>query len=178
MRVYVCEYVCVYVCVCVCVRVCVCLRVCACVCVCMLTCECVCVCVCARALACVCMCVRACVCLCVCMRACMCVCVHACVCLCVCVRAFVCVCETGVGGAAGYGSLGLAVTSQGSGRMRAVVECIVARRLMAQFWLDLAKSGLCEAFSLTEMPSVLTLARMELNGFGEWTGLISVMLIN
>ncbi|KAL8575274.1 hypothetical protein ACOMHN_001819 [Nucella lapillus] len=72
----------------------------------------------------------------------------------------------GIGGSVGYGSLGLTVQSTASGRMRAVMESIVARRLMDCFWNQLTEVGLAEAFTNTEMPSVLTLARMELNGFG------------
>ncbi|XP_076467231.1 DNA polymerase theta-like [Babylonia areolata] len=72
----------------------------------------------------------------------------------------------GIGGSKGYGSLGLTVEGAGSGRMRAVVESILARRLMDYFWHQMMEADLAAAFTDTEMPSVLTLARMELNGFG------------
>ena len=68
----------------------------------------------------------------------------------------------------GYGSVGLTVRNPGSGRLRAVAESIVARHLMDHFWSRLTQAGLEVAFTNTEMPSLLTLARMELNGFGMW----------
>ena len=73
----------------------------------------------------------------------------------------------GIGGGVGYGSLGLSVRNPASGRLRAVAESIVARRLMDHFRSRLTEAGLDMAFTETEMPSLLTMARMELNGFGE-----------
>ncbi|GFR73382.1 DNA polymerase theta-like, partial [Elysia marginata] len=76
-----------------------------------------------------------------------------------------------VGGASSYGSIGLDMAlgsvSQTSGRLRACTESVLARVLMDQYYVaKLAEEDLLEAFTEVEMPSLLTLARMELNGFG------------
>lgn len=51
--------------------------------------------------------------------------------------------------------------------MRAAVESIISRRLMDVFWRKLTDDGLDRAFMEIEMPSVITMARMELNGIGK-----------
>ncbi|XP_067676390.1 DNA polymerase theta-like [Haliotis asinina] len=71
-----------------------------------------------------------------------------------------------IGGGLGLGSVGLAPLPQGSGRYRATVESVLTRKLMAFFMKKLKDEGLTEAFCDVEMPVVLTMARMELNGFG------------
>ncbi|RUS83890.1 hypothetical protein EGW08_008371 [Elysia chlorotica] len=76
-----------------------------------------------------------------------------------------------VGGASSYGSIGLDMAhgsaSKTSGRLRACTESVLTRVLMDRHYRTrLAEEGLLEAFTEVEMPSLLTLARMELNGFG------------
>ncbi|XP_071114847.1 DNA polymerase theta-like [Haliotis cracherodii] len=71
-----------------------------------------------------------------------------------------------IGGGLGLGSVGLAPLPPGSGRYRATVESVLTRRLMAFFTERLRDEGLTEAFCDIEMPVVITMARMELNGFG------------
>ena len=76
-----------------------------------------------------------------------------------------------VGGASSYGSIGLELAhspvAQTSGRVRACTESVLARILMERHYLPrLAEEHLLEAFTEVEMPALLTLARMELNGFG------------
>lgn len=55
--------------------------------------------------------------------------------------------------------------------MRAAAESILSRRLMDCYWTKLQEAGLEKAFLDIEMPSVITLARMEINGFGEMPSL-------
>ncbi|GFN83271.1 DNA polymerase theta-like [Plakobranchus ocellatus] len=76
-----------------------------------------------------------------------------------------------IGGASSYGSIGLDVTqgtiSRVSGRLRACTECVLARALMTRHYhAKLAEESLLEAFTDVEMPALVTLARLELNGFG------------
>ncbi|KAL5009649.1 hypothetical protein ScPMuIL_011954 [Solemya velum] len=69
-------------------------------------------------------------------------------------------------GGVGYGSLALNPRNPGSGRYRAATECVLTRFLMVHFSQHLEKDGLHTAFQQVEMPSVVSLVRMELNGFG------------
>lgn len=72
----------------------------------------------------------------------------------------------GLGGGFGAGSLGLTPRSPGSGRYRATVESVLCLHLMDQLLEGLRAQNLYNAFQTVEMPSVVTLARMELNGMG------------
>ncbi|XP_078659196.1 DNA polymerase theta-like [Branchiostoma floridae x Branchiostoma belcheri] len=72
----------------------------------------------------------------------------------------------GLGGCFGVGSLAMTVQNPGSGRMRAVLECVLTFHLMEELDRLLETHGLTAAFRDVEMPSLVTLARMELNGAG------------
>ncbi|CAH1246909.1 POLQ [Branchiostoma lanceolatum] len=72
----------------------------------------------------------------------------------------------GLGGCFGVGSLAMTVQNSGSGRMRAALECVLTFHLMDELDKLLEAQGLSTAFRDVEMPSLVTLARMELNGAG------------
>ncbi|XP_077977729.1 DNA polymerase theta-like [Glandiceps talaboti] len=72
----------------------------------------------------------------------------------------------GIGGGIGTGGLGVVVQNPGSARMRATVESVTVFALMNQLTCNLQTEGLYKAFTQVEMPSLMTLARMELNGMG------------
>ncbi|KAI8521187.1 hypothetical protein Bbelb_009410 [Branchiostoma belcheri] len=72
----------------------------------------------------------------------------------------------GLGGCFGVGSLAMTVQNPGSGRMRAALECVLTFHLMEELDRLLETHGLTAAFRDVEMPSLVTLARMELNGAG------------
>ncbi|KAK3096613.1 hypothetical protein FSP39_001708 [Pinctada imbricata] len=71
-----------------------------------------------------------------------------------------------IGGGIGVGSLGMSPRNPGSGRYRATTEAVLTLHLMDYFTQCLHKEDLMSAFQKVEMPSIVTLARMELNGFG------------
>ncbi|XP_012942327.1 DNA polymerase theta [Aplysia californica] len=71
-----------------------------------------------------------------------------------------------VGGVTGLLSLSCDVRSGVGGRLRACTESVLTLKLMGYFQEMLAEEQLLEAFRTVEMPAVVTLARMELNGFG------------
>ncbi|BFZ09845.1 hypothetical protein BsWGS_12884 [Bradybaena similaris] len=71
-----------------------------------------------------------------------------------------------VGGITGYQSLGSDIKSCVSGRLRACTESVLTQRLMNGFHRFLKDENLLTSFTDVEMPSIVTLARMELNGFG------------
>lgn len=54
----------------------------------------------------------------------------------------------------------------GSGRYRATTEAVLVRHLGEYFRACLEKEELYSVFTDVEMPSAVTLCRMELNGFG------------
>ncbi|XP_076077115.1 DNA polymerase theta-like isoform X2 [Mytilus galloprovincialis] len=72
----------------------------------------------------------------------------------------------GIGGGIGYGSIGLTPENPGSGRFRATTESVLTLHVMDYFLNVLQKEELLTTFLDVEMPSIVTLARMELNGFG------------
>ncbi|VDI52041.1 DNA polymerase theta, partial [Mytilus galloprovincialis] len=72
----------------------------------------------------------------------------------------------GIGGGIGYGSIGLTPENPGSGRFRATTESVLTLHVMDYFVNVLQKEELLTTFLDVEMPSIVTLARMELNGFG------------
>ncbi len=53
-----------------------------------------------------------------------------------------------------------------SPRSRAVAEVILARQIMLEIKTKLVQDGLYKIFKEVEMPSILSVAGMELNGFG------------
>ena len=67
----------------------------------------------------------------------------------------------------GHQSLGCDVRSVVSGRLRAATEAVLTKGLMEYLEENLREEALAQAFHDVEMPSMLTLARMELNGFGK-----------
>ncbi|XP_021338869.1 DNA polymerase theta-like isoform X1 [Mizuhopecten yessoensis] len=72
----------------------------------------------------------------------------------------------GIGGGVGFSSLGMTPQNPGSGRFRATTEAVLTLHLMDYLRACLHKEGLHQAFQRVEMPSIVTLARMQLNGFG------------
>ena len=82
------------------------------------------------------------------------------------VKRVICNCLAGVGGGIGVGSLGMSPQNPGSGRFRATTECVLVRHLGEYFSACLEKEGLSAHYRDTEMPSAISLCRMELNGFG------------
>jgi DNA polymerase theta len=55
----------------------------------------------------------------------------------------------------------------GTGRLRACTEAVLLTHLMQYFTLCLTQENLLTVFRDVEMPSVVTLSRMEMNGFGK-----------
>ena len=82
----------------------------------------------------------------------------------------VCLYGTGIGGGIGLSSLGLSVENPGSGRVRACVESVLVHHLCHYFDKELENHGLYTASSQVEMPAVIVLAKMELNGMGRLHG--------
>ena len=72
-----------------------------------------------------------------------------------------------LGTSTGKGSVSMNPTSaKKSSRSRAIAESILVFNLMEPLKAKLSKDGLLKSFQTVEMPSVLTLSQMELNGFG------------
>ncbi|XP_062603316.1 DNA polymerase theta-like [Saccostrea cucullata] len=71
-----------------------------------------------------------------------------------------------IGAGVGYGSLGMSPENPGTGRLRACTEAVLLTHLMQYLYLCLTKENLMSAFHDIEMPAVITLSRMEMNGFG------------
>lgn len=71
-----------------------------------------------------------------------------------------------IGGVNCYQSVGMDIKNQVDGRLRATTESILVMKLMSKYRTLLAEDGLMDTFVTVEMPSLITLARMELNGFG------------
>ena len=72
----------------------------------------------------------------------------------------------GLGGGIGVGSLGLTPDNPGSARVRSTVEAVLVRHLMIVVDDQLREAGLWPAYEEVEMPSLVLLTRMELNGIG------------
>ncbi|XP_035663738.1 DNA polymerase theta-like [Branchiostoma floridae] len=66
----------------------------------------------------------------------------------------------------GEGSLSMTVQNAGSGQTRAALECVFTFHLMVKLSKLLEEQGLSTAFRNVEMPSLVALARLELNGAG------------
>ena len=75
---------------------------------------------------------------------------------------------TGLGGGIGLGSVGLNPENQGSGRVRACTEAVLVNHLQRHLVADLEKQQLLATFTEIEMPTLILLANMELNGFGNY----------
>ncbi|TRY77125.1 hypothetical protein TCAL_15974 [Tigriopus californicus] len=71
-----------------------------------------------------------------------------------------------LGSSTGCGSVGLNVEGKNPARLRAVSECLLAWRVMRKLQSELESIGMWRAFTDVEMPSILTLLQMELNGVG------------
>ncbi|XP_071956971.1 DNA polymerase theta-like [Antedon mediterranea] len=71
-----------------------------------------------------------------------------------------------IGGGVGLGGLGLMVQNACSGRVRAAKESVLVFLLMDVLTNQLKNDNLYDAFTNVEMPVMLTIAKMELNGFG------------
>ena len=71
-----------------------------------------------------------------------------------------------VGSGTGVGSLGMSAVITSSGRVRACLEVVLVRQVMSVLQLRLTEADLLRSFVDVEMPSLIILAKMELNGFG------------
>ena len=71
-----------------------------------------------------------------------------------------------VGSGTGVGSLGMTPVATRSGRMRACLEAVLVNGVMSILQQHLTEAGLIHSFINVEMPSLIILAKMELNGFG------------
>ncbi|XP_074663190.1 DNA polymerase theta-like [Tubulanus polymorphus] len=71
-----------------------------------------------------------------------------------------------VGGGIGLASLGMTTKNPGPGRVRAATESVLVLHLMQYFNNKLKEDNLFTSFHEIEMPSVICLARMEMNGMG------------
>jgi len=71
-----------------------------------------------------------------------------------------------VGSGTGVGSLGMTPVATSSGRVRACLEAVLVNRVMSTLQQRLTEAGLIHSFIDVEMPSLIILAKMELNGFG------------
>ena len=74
----------------------------------------------------------------------------------------------GVASGSGTGSLGVTTQGAGTARVRSAMEAVLVRHLMSPLQQQLDTAGFHNAFINTEMPSQVVLARMELNGMGEY----------
>ncbi|XP_063592844.1 DNA polymerase theta-like [Penaeus indicus] len=72
----------------------------------------------------------------------------------------------GVGSSWGLASLGVNDKNPGSCRVRAATEAVVVYQLMRRMRCQLKEIGMLQAFEEVEMPSVVTLACMEMTGMG------------
>ena len=66
----------------------------------------------------------------------------------------------------GYGSLGMSPDVSGSGRVRACIESVLVYHLTNHYLNELGDKGMTEAYTNVEMPALMLLGKMELNGFG------------
>jgi len=73
---------------------------------------------------------------------------------------------TDVGSGTGVGSLGMTPVATSSGRVRACLEAVLVNQVMFALQPRLTEAGLIRSFIDVEMPSLIILAKMELNGFG------------
>jgi len=73
---------------------------------------------------------------------------------------------TDVGSGTGVGSLGMTPVATSSGRVRACLEAVLVNCVMSVLQPRLTEAGLIRSFIDVEMPSLIILAKMELNGFG------------
>ena len=71
-----------------------------------------------------------------------------------------------LGTAKGQGSVAMNLQSHAKPRSRAVAESVLVMHLVKPLSDKLTNEGLISAFEKIEMPSILTLTSMELNGFG------------
>ncbi|XP_064629325.1 DNA polymerase theta-like [Lineus longissimus] len=71
-----------------------------------------------------------------------------------------------IGGGFGTGSIGVTTQNPGSGRVRSALEVVLVQKLMEYFRPKLREEDLYRAFKDVEMPSMVALSRMELNGLG------------
>ena len=71
-----------------------------------------------------------------------------------------------VGSGTGVGSLGMTPVPTSSGRVRACLEAVLVNQVMPSLHQRLTEAGLIRSFVDVEMPSLIILAKMELNGFG------------
>ena len=71
-----------------------------------------------------------------------------------------------LGTAKGQGSVAMNLQSHAKPRSRAVAESVLVMNLVKPLSDKLTNEGLISAFEKVEMPSILTLTSMELNGFG------------
>ena len=72
----------------------------------------------------------------------------------------------GVASGTGVGSLGMTPVSTSSGRVRACLEAVLVSQVMVVLCQKLTEADLLRSFVDIEMPSLIILAKMELNGFG------------
>ena len=79
-------------------------------------------------------------------------------------------CIVDVGSGTGVGSLGMTPVATSSGRLRASLEAVLVSQVMPVLEQRLTEAGLLRSFVDIEMPSLIILAKMELNGFGEKLG--------
>ena len=70
------------------------------------------------------------------------------------------------------GSVGLNPENPGSGRVRACVEAVLVQQLQRALAAQLDSLQLTMAYTDVEMPTLVLLAHMELNGFGQCSAVI------
>ena len=76
--------------------------------------------------------------------------------------------KLGVGCGTGLGGLGMSPVNGCSGRVRASTEVVLVNQVMDALRTQLQQFGLSQSFTDIEMPSAVILAKMELNGMGEY----------
>ena len=74
--------------------------------------------------------------------------------------------NTDIGSGTGTSSISLDVSSSMSSRVRACIEAILVHKLVSYFTPKLNDAHLYRVMIDVEMPTVLLLANMELNGIG------------
>ncbi|XP_030850352.1 DNA polymerase theta [Strongylocentrotus purpuratus] len=71
-----------------------------------------------------------------------------------------------LGGGIGLGGPGVSPETNGSSRLRATTEAVLSLQVMDTMQKQLEEMDLWQPFTDVEMPSIVTLARVELNGIG------------
>lgn len=74
----------------------------------------------------------------------------------------------------GTGSIGANSHPSASPRLRSCYEAVLSLSLMNELLLHIQRADLLSAFTSIEMPHLMTIAKMEQNGIGEYVKLTGI----